>query len=170
VTDGRSVSQSVSLGVGPHLGLMTRYYFYLTITVLLLWGALSDERTGLTFVYAAGPCQRSLSQVRVPWDWLDCCCWSSLYSLGKDHIENTVLYHCITICCCRNMFTTLLPSNGHHLIIWEVIMLVLLMGGIYEIHHWDGIRCHDIRTKSHVDWFRHSEVDVAGYTCSKVIS
>jgi hypothetical protein len=32
-----------------------------------LWGALSDERTGLSFVYAAGPCHCSLSQVRVPW-------------------------------------------------------------------------------------------------------
>jgi hypothetical protein len=36
--------------------------------VLLLWGALSDERTGLSFVCAAGPCQRSLSRVRIPWD------------------------------------------------------------------------------------------------------
>jgi hypothetical protein len=35
---------------------------------LVLWSALSDERTGLSFVYAAGPCQRSLSQVRVQWD------------------------------------------------------------------------------------------------------
>jgi hypothetical protein len=26
-----------------------------------LWGALSDERTDLTFIYAAGPCQRNLS-------------------------------------------------------------------------------------------------------------
>jgi hypothetical protein len=43
-------------------------YYYLTITVLLLWGDLSDERTGLTFVNAAGPCQRSQSRVRVPWD------------------------------------------------------------------------------------------------------
>jgi hypothetical protein len=33
-----------------------------------MWGALSDERTGLSFVYAAGPCQRCLAQVRVPWD------------------------------------------------------------------------------------------------------
>jgi hypothetical protein len=32
------------------------------------WGALSDERTGLSFVCAAGPCQRSLSRVLVPWD------------------------------------------------------------------------------------------------------
>jgi hypothetical protein len=35
---------------------------------LFPWGALSDERTGLSFVCAAGPCQRSLSRVLVPWD------------------------------------------------------------------------------------------------------
>jgi hypothetical protein len=42
-------------------------YYSLTVTVLFLWGALSDERTGLSFVYAAGPRQRSLFRVRVPW-------------------------------------------------------------------------------------------------------
>jgi hypothetical protein len=52
-TDG----QSVSLGV-----------YSLTVTVLFLWGALCDERTGLSFVYAVGPRQRSLSRVAVPWD------------------------------------------------------------------------------------------------------
>jgi hypothetical protein len=51
VTLRLTVSQSVSLFVEPHL-----------------WGALSDERTGLSFIYAAGPRQRSLSRVRVPWD------------------------------------------------------------------------------------------------------
>jgi hypothetical protein len=40
----------------------------LTITVLFLWGSLSDERTTLSFVYAVGPYQRSLSRVPVPWD------------------------------------------------------------------------------------------------------
>jgi hypothetical protein len=35
---------------------------------LLIWGALSDERTYLSFTIAAGPCQRSLSRVWVPWD------------------------------------------------------------------------------------------------------
>jgi hypothetical protein len=40
----------------------------LTVTVLFFWGALSDERTSLSFVYATGPRQRSLSRVRVPWD------------------------------------------------------------------------------------------------------
>jgi hypothetical protein len=33
-----------------------------------MWGALSDEMTGLSFVYATGPCQCSLSRVRVPLD------------------------------------------------------------------------------------------------------
>jgi hypothetical protein len=42
-------------------------YYCLTVTVLFLWGALSDERTGLSVVYAAGPRQSSLSRVRVPW-------------------------------------------------------------------------------------------------------
>jgi hypothetical protein len=33
-----------------------------------MWGALSDERTGLLFTIAAGPRQRSHSRVRVPRD------------------------------------------------------------------------------------------------------
>jgi hypothetical protein len=40
----------------------TDIYYCLTVTVLFLRGALSEERTGLTFVYAAGPCLRSLSR------------------------------------------------------------------------------------------------------------
>jgi hypothetical protein len=40
----------------------------LTVTFLIPWVALSDERTGLSFVCAAGPCQRSLSRVLVPWN------------------------------------------------------------------------------------------------------
>jgi hypothetical protein len=31
-------------------------------------GALSDERTGLSFTIAAGPRQRNHFRVRVPWD------------------------------------------------------------------------------------------------------
>jgi hypothetical protein len=31
-------------------------------------GALSDERTGLSFIIGAGPRQRSHSRVRIPWD------------------------------------------------------------------------------------------------------
>jgi hypothetical protein len=118
--DWRSVRQSVSLGVAPHLGLITRYLLLFdcyglvivgapsltredianqsqsyittdgqpaslswnkapswglrpdlcycqTVAGFFMWGALSDERTGLSFTTAAGPGQRTHSRVRVPW-------------------------------------------------------------------------------------------------------
>jgi hypothetical protein len=46
------------------------------------------------------------------------------------------------------------------------------MGGIYEVCHWDGLSCHDMHTKFHKYWLRHSKVDGAytyGHTDSKVI-
>jgi hypothetical protein len=62
-TDGQSVSKSwCRAPSGAH------YQIFITVTVLFLWGALPNERTSLSFLYAAGPCQRSLSRVRVPWD------------------------------------------------------------------------------------------------------
>jgi hypothetical protein len=64
-TDGQSAS--LSWNKAPICGLRPDIYYSLTITVLL-WGALSNERTGLSFLYAAGPRQRSLSWVRVPLD------------------------------------------------------------------------------------------------------
>jgi hypothetical protein len=39
-----------------------------TVAGLLMWGALSDERTGLSFTVAACCGQQSHSQVRVPRD------------------------------------------------------------------------------------------------------
>jgi hypothetical protein len=39
-------------------------------------------------------------------------------------------------------------------------MLVLLMGGIYKVRRSDGLKCHDIHTKIHEDWYRHSKIDV----------
>jgi hypothetical protein len=62
-------------------------YYCLTVTVLFLWGALSDERTDLSFVYVTGHCQRSLSRVQVPWDSqpyftvIDICTWNSLFPI-----------------------------------------------------------------------------------------
>jgi hypothetical protein len=38
---------------------MTDLYYCLKFACLLIWGALSDERTGLSFTIAAGPRQRS---------------------------------------------------------------------------------------------------------------
>jgi hypothetical protein len=59
-TDG----QSVCLGVDLTLGLLVRYFFLsegccLKVAVLFLWGALSDERTGLQFAVQSlsGPCR-----------------------------------------------------------------------------------------------------------------
>jgi hypothetical protein len=65
-TDSQSVGKSwCQAPSGTHDQIFS--YYYLTVTVLFLWGALSDEKTSLSFVYAAGSSQRSLSRVRVPW-------------------------------------------------------------------------------------------------------
>jgi hypothetical protein len=64
-----TVSQPVCLGTKHPFGAYDQIFITcVTVTVLFLWGAHSDERTGLSFIYAAGPCQRNLSRVRVPWD------------------------------------------------------------------------------------------------------
>jgi hypothetical protein len=58
VTLQLTVSQSVSLVVEPNLGLLTRdFFFFFKVTVLSFGGALSDERSGLSFI---SPCQYSL--------------------------------------------------------------------------------------------------------------
>jgi hypothetical protein len=65
--DQRSVGQSVLVS-SSHLGLTTRFLLLSAVAGLLMWGALSDVRTGLSFTIAAGPRQRSHSWVRVPRD------------------------------------------------------------------------------------------------------
>jgi hypothetical protein len=61
-----TVSQSASLGVEPHN--LTRNLLLFDSYSLVLWGTLSHERMGLSFVYAVGPRQRRLSRVRVHCD------------------------------------------------------------------------------------------------------
>jgi hypothetical protein len=63
-------SQSASLfwNKAPIWGLRPDFYYHRTVAGLLMWGALSDERTGLSFTIAAGTSQRSHSRVRVPLD------------------------------------------------------------------------------------------------------
>jgi hypothetical protein len=56
VTLQLTVSQPLCQGIEPTVGLVTRYYFlsegcFLKFAVLSFWGALSDERSGLSFVF-----------------------------------------------------------------------------------------------------------------------
>jgi hypothetical protein len=50
VTLQLTVSQSGSLGVEPNMGLLTKDLFFFKVSVLSFGGALSDERSGLSFV------------------------------------------------------------------------------------------------------------------------
>jgi hypothetical protein len=52
-TDGQPAS--LSWNKAPIWGLLPDLYYYLTVAGLLIWGALSDERPGLSFTIAAGP-------------------------------------------------------------------------------------------------------------------
>jgi hypothetical protein len=61
-------SASLSYNKAPIRGLRPDFYYYQAIACLLVCGALSDERTGLSLTIEAGPRQRSRSRVRVPWD------------------------------------------------------------------------------------------------------
>jgi hypothetical protein len=63
-TDGQPAS--LSWNKAPIWGLWPDLYYRLKVAGLLIWGALSDERTGLPFTIAAGLRQRSHFLVRVP--------------------------------------------------------------------------------------------------------
>jgi hypothetical protein len=64
-TDGQSISKSWCQA--PSAAHDQIFITLWQLRVLFFWGALSDERRSLSFVYAAGPRQSSLSRVRVPW-------------------------------------------------------------------------------------------------------
>jgi hypothetical protein len=55
-----TVSRLVCLGIKHTSGAYDQIFFFCRRTVagLLIWGALSDERTGLSFTIASGPSQR----------------------------------------------------------------------------------------------------------------
>jgi hypothetical protein len=60
--------QNYTATYGQSVSKFWRHLLLFECHGLVSWGALSDERTGLSSVYAAGPCQRSLSRARLPWD------------------------------------------------------------------------------------------------------
>jgi hypothetical protein len=63
-----SVRRPVCLGITHPSGAYDQIFYYCQgVAGLLIWGALSDERTGLPFTIAAGPRQRNHSRFRVPW-------------------------------------------------------------------------------------------------------
>jgi hypothetical protein len=63
-----TVSQPVCLGIKHPFGAYDKIFNAVRQLRFFMWGALSDERTGLSFTIAAGPRQRSHSRLRVPWD------------------------------------------------------------------------------------------------------
>jgi hypothetical protein len=65
-TDG--LSAALAWCQAPIWGLRPDFYYCQTVACLLMWGAFSDERTGLSFTIAAGPRQRCHSWVQVPRD------------------------------------------------------------------------------------------------------
>jgi hypothetical protein len=52
----------------PVWGLRPDFYYCQPVAGLSMWGALSDERTGLSFTIAPDPRHRSYFRVRVTWD------------------------------------------------------------------------------------------------------
>jgi hypothetical protein len=61
-----TVSRPVCLGIKHPSGAYDQTLISQTVAGLLMWGALSDERTGLSFTIVVGSRQRSRSRVRDP--------------------------------------------------------------------------------------------------------
>jgi hypothetical protein len=67
-SEPKSRSGSYVWNKAPICGSRPDIYYCQTVAGLLRWGALSDERTGLSFTIVADPRQRSQSRIRDPWN------------------------------------------------------------------------------------------------------
>jgi hypothetical protein len=124
--DWWSVGQFVLVS-STHLGLRTRFFSCLTVVVLLMWGALCDERMRLsftmyskfTFYMLLRECiytiyTRLLSAILAAWGGpygkhslllLKSVFTGSLLSSGRPVVPRVAF--------CGNVFSDPLPSNGH---------------------------------------------------------
>jgi hypothetical protein len=86
------------------------------------------------------------------WDWD-----IKVYSCNcKKCWEEVIVYSPLTTTYVFHMTsrqTVVYMSNEIKRKLWEAIVLVWLMGRIYEVHHWDSPRWH---TKFREDWIRNS--------------
>jgi hypothetical protein len=64
-----TVSRPVCLRIKHPSGAYSQIFITVRqLQVLLMWDALSDERTGMSFTIAPGPRQRGHLRVLIPWD------------------------------------------------------------------------------------------------------
>jgi hypothetical protein len=63
-----TVSRLVYLGIKHPFGAHDHIFITARKLRFFMWGAVSDDRTGLSFTISASLRQRSHSRVRVPWD------------------------------------------------------------------------------------------------------
>jgi hypothetical protein len=78
--------------------------------------------------------------------------FSLIHVPHKKRNVQQLFYCCVCIRCSGNVLREPLPSNdgGIHFLIHRLI------GGIYIVRCWDGLRRHDIHTKFHKDWFKQT--------------
>jgi hypothetical protein len=110
MTDGQSAR--LSWNKAPIWGLRQHFYYCQTVAGFLMWGSISDERTGLSFTNAAGPRKRTHSRVRV----------LVISPLCTDRVENTVSNSTSIVAFIYVAAGTYLPSRFLAAIIYSCLL------------------------------------------------